>query len=205
MLEVAQSMPLLNDRGEPFFEVPCDHPVAKNHVFYAVPELYAYHRTQGKSHEIDATYFIADVEKLLQKIQDTDPDMMKHSAHKYRGENAEGWLKYNSMGAPYKTGSFNYFKQPEKPFSIGGIIKDLFRSKADQPTEQLKLSTGNAGMLMLIQELGIKQLPIGVQADNREEALDLVSEISFGNTYDALVFEQSRYPNWQNDAWDFEL
>jgi hypothetical protein len=56
----------------------------------------------------------------------------------------------------------------------------------------LNMSTGNAGMLILMQELGLEEITIAVQSDSRQLTSDLLEEIGSNNTT-----QRSNWPNQQ--------
>lgn len=175
-----------------YFEVPCDHPEAKGKVLRAIPQLYGL-----KNEPHGRTYMMADVDKLIAMIEETDPKIMEHARDKYRGETASQWLKHNHE-YPLETGGFKLCRRHKPSLGIVGVLKSVFGFGADptaQTEEVLRMVIGNAGFLILIQELGLKQIPIGVETDNRNDMLSIVRKIGYG--HNPIIREQNQYPNFR--------
>ncbi len=183
------------------YSVPCDHTAATDETFHAKPEFLEYH--QRPDTEYGATYIMADVKKLIEMIRETDPEMIEHAKYKYRGETAQEWLEVNSEENPYNTGSFSYARtQTNRPKdNFVNALKEVFGLSSNPEPEYMKrltMSTGNAGMLILLEEAGVSQIPIGFGADNRNDALELINKIGTGNN--PVIMTQKEFPNWDIKA-----
>jgi hypothetical protein len=124
------------------YAVPCLK--AKDGVFYCRPHYY-----QSDMHD-NYFYFMADTQKLVQRLEEDDPSMInEHAPYKFKGEKAEDYLESNSLMSCYKTGSFIYSREIAKKNNSGNEWCFTFQ-------------TGDAGMLILMQELGLPFIPVSV-------------------------------------------
>lgn len=122
--------------------VPC--PKAKDGVFHCKPPCF-----NGNTHD-DFEYIMVDTKKLIERIKQDDPEMLEHAYFKFKGETAEDWLENNSSKYPYNTGSF--------------VVGDHIRKKNGlSPGLGITLNSGNAGMLILAQELELPFIPIQIE------------------------------------------
>lgn len=204
--------PETDDDGEGYFAIPCRHPDAKDGIFKAVPQGFNFEggMTDVNGHSGHKTYMMADVSKLIAKIEETDPKMMAHAQHSYNlsYSNASKLLSSNDQ-FPYDTGTFSFdtrarsqeyynfhnsykgsFNELLEEFGIRGI----FNAPADDFQDRFTLTAGQASMLMLIQDLGIDRIPIGLRADNEEDMGRIVEEIGYGDF--PVIRPQEQFPNY---------
>lgn len=129
------------------FAVPCAK--AEDGVFYCKPEFY--------DGDLRKNYhcFIASTPHLLKRIERDEPRMINHAQFKFRGETGEEWLECNSVQNAYETGSF--------------VVKSADSDAYISEETELSFSSGNAGLLMLMQDLELPFVPVGVEKGGWEE------------------------------------
>lgn len=194
---ISSHWPDTDEDGGEYFSIPCPHPDATDGVFKAAPQGFSFTggMLESNEHSGDRTYLMADVRKLIAKVEDTDPKMMAHARYTFSGESASSWLSNNSK-FPYDTGSFffdtrsrsqeyydfhyNSIKGSVNRFCTEVGLSGIFNEPDDAYQDKLTLSGGNAGMLILFQELGIDRIPIGVTSDNAQDMEKIVSELGYG-------------------------
>lgn len=123
------------------FQVPCNHPDAKSGFFHCEPP---YINTPHMRDDYD--YVLVDTKKVLARLAQDDPDMLKHAAYKYEGSTASKYLRRNSIDNPTDMGQWSF----------------------DESFRGLTFCAGNAGIIKLAAELDLPYFVVTVSKSESE-------------------------------------
>lgn len=157
-------------KPDDMFAVPC--PQAKDGVFYCKPDYYL-----GNIHD-EFEYMLVDTQQLIARIRQDDPKTLEHARYKFAGETPEGWMEVNSPEYPYKTGSF----------AVGEFIRTR---NGLSPGLGITMTTGNAGLLVLADELQLPFIPIVIPKSSGAENIAVIKrQLGYANDWDGPSFDK---------------
>lgn len=170
------------------FVIPC--PQAKDGVFYCKPEFHeGFIEDQYES-------VLVDTKKLINRILQDDPKMYEHARYKFANTKVEDYLENNSFRSPFNTGSLAttpkgidrnrnslditspiYKNTPYSP------AMPLHEDMNSHPDLKVTLCSGNAGMLILAEQLNLPFIAISVNKAWGPHVIEAVKkEIGYGYT-----------------------
>lgn len=136
------------------FSIPCNNPAAKDGVFYCQPSFYD-SATLRDNYE----YIMVDTKKLIAQLKSDNPEMLDHAERKFRGGTAEQWLETTAIENPRDMGMWRYSPQL-------GLT--------------MSLSSGDAALIKVVQELDLPYFPIAVEkATGQKNIQDLIGKIGY--------------------------